>query len=202
MSSRSAVRKIGACSPAETLIVSAAIRIGIPSARVLSRFSQPNIVCSRWFKNSRYSSATSPSSASPFRTQFLAAIAFAMGRAAFFRLLASRFFSRLRSFASRSCAAASIRFTQLIASPHSAALEKSRASAKPTSSLITPFPVMFCRPIYRFCLHHNCRNAVIRPASNGRDHTVSPEPNTAVGHRCFREGPRNRRCSQREKRTG
>ena len=61
--------------------------------------------------------------------------------------------------------------------------------------------VMFPRPIYPFCLHHNCRNAVIGPVSNGRDHTVSPEPNTAVGHRCFREGPRNRRCSQREKQT-
>ena len=49
---------------------------------------------SRWFKNSRYSGATSPSSAFPFRAQFLAAIAFATGRAAFFRLLASRFFLR------------------------------------------------------------------------------------------------------------
>jgi hypothetical protein len=62
-----------------------------------------------------------------------------MGRAAFFRLLASRFFSRLRTFASRSFAPASIRFAQFIASPHSAALEKSQASAKPTSSLPTPF---------------------------------------------------------------
>jgi hypothetical protein len=103
-------------------------------------------------------------------------------------LLASRFFSRLRSFASGSCALASIRFAQLIAI---AAL--SRAGKEPSqrqTNIIAGYAisVMFPRPIYRFCLHHNCRNAVIRPVSNGRDHTVSPEPNTAVGHRCFREG--------------
>jgi hypothetical protein len=39
------------------------------------------------------------------------------------------------------------------------------------------------------------KQRIVEPGYTDADHTVSPEPNTAVGHRYFHEGPRKRRHS-------